>query len=133
MHRIRPKLKKFRFTSPNPDDLRRWAPELRESAWGGEMAAEQITQHLNAASFTIYMDMDDTRSLSDLVKEFRLRADPHGSIEVIQPFWNMDEFAESFPTVPWHLVYADLLGTKDSRNLQVAEQIFRKVVRHVQD
>lgn len=133
MHRIRPKLKKFRFTSPNPDDMRRWAPEMRESAWGGEMAAEQITLHLNAASFTIYMDLDEPSSLSDLVKEFRLRADPHGSIEVIQPFWNMDEFAESFPTVPWHLVYADLLGTKDSRNLQVAEQIFRKVVRHVQN
>lgn len=133
MHRIKPKLKKFRFTSPDPVELRRWIPESRISAWGGEMAAEVITQHLNPSSFTIYMDMNETRQLSDLVKEFRLRADPHGSIEVIQPFWNMDEFTESFPTVPWHLVYADLLGTKDSRNLQVAELIFRKVVRHVQD
>lgn len=132
MHRVRPKLKKFRFTSPDPDALSRWLPEFRISAWGGEMAAELITQHLKPSSFTIYMDLDDTRHLSDLVKEFRLRADPNGSIEVIQPFWNMDEFAGSFPTVPWHLVYADLLGTKDSRNLQVAELIFRKVVRHVQ-
>jgi hypothetical protein len=133
MHRIRPKLKKFRFTSPDPDDLREWNPELRMSAWGGEMAAELITQHLKPASFTIYMDMDQSRNLSDLVKDFRLRADPHGSIEVIQPFWNMDEFADSFPTVPWHLVYADLLGSKDSRNLQVAELIFRKVVSRVQE
>ena len=133
MHRVRPKLKKFRFASPNPDELRRWLPEYRISAWGGEMAAELITQHLKPSSFTIYMKMDVARNLSDLVKEFRLRADPHGTIEVIQPFWNMDEFAASFPTVPWHLVYADLLGTNNSRNLQVAELIFRKVVQRVQD
>lgn len=133
MHRIRPKLKKFRFTSPDPAELQKWNPEFGLSAWGGEMAAELITQHLKPSSFTIYMDMEDSRTIYELVKRFRLRSDPHGAIEVIQPFWNMDEFAESFPTVPWHLVYADLLGSKDSRNLQVAEQIFHKVVRHVQD
>ena len=134
MSRLRPKLKTFRFMAPNPSDLRRdWTPEYRISAWGGEVAAEILTRHLNPATYTIYIDMDrdETNTLAEMVKRFRLRADPHGSIEVVQAFWNMDYFAESFPAVPLHLVYADLLGTQDPRNLTVAQQISREVMNHV--
>lgn len=133
MNRLRPKLKRYRFTSPNPSELRwGWNPEFRLSAWGGEVAAEIITKHLNPATFTLYMDMDDTDALPALVKRFRLQADPHGPIEVIQPFWNMEYFDKTFPTVPLHLVYADLLGTNDPRNLSVAKQISQEVFSHVQ-
>lgn len=132
MSRLRPKLRKFRFAMSNPSDLRSgWNPGLRISAWGGEVAAEILTKHLNPATYTIYMDMEHTSELHELVQRFRLRADPHGPIEVVQPFWNMDYFAESFPTVPLHLVYADLLGTHDPRNLAVAKQISREVIGHV--
>jgi hypothetical protein len=132
MSRLRPKLKKFRFAMSNPSDLRSdWNPGFGISAWGGEVAAEIITKHLNPATYTIYMDMENTSVLHELVQRFRLRADPHGPIEVVQPFWNMDCFAESFPTVPLHLVYADLLGTNDPRNLAVAKQISREVIDHV--
>jgi hypothetical protein len=132
MHRIKPKLKQFRFTAPNPVDLlKKWNPGFKVSAWGGEVAAELITKHLNPSTFTIYLDMNHADELTDLVKRFRLRADPQGVIEVVQPFWNMGDFAYSFPTVPLHLVYADLLGTHDSRNLKVAEQIFHEAIDHV--
>lgn len=135
MSRLRPKLKKIRFTAAHPGELRNaWAPEMRVSAWSGEVAAEALTQHLNPATFTIYMDMENASdALPALVKQFRLRADPHGPIEVVQPFWNMDDFFDSFPTVPLHVVYADLLGTHDSRNLIVAKEISRAVISHVQN
>jgi hypothetical protein len=132
MSRLRPKLKKLRFTAPDLDYFRnRWSPEFRVSAWSGEMAAEHHTQHLNPATFTIYMEMDRVDPIPDFVKDYRLRADPHGPIEVVESFWNMDYFADSFPTVPRHLVYADLLGTHDPRNLLVAQQISRDVIQHV--
>lgn len=134
MSRLRPKLKKFRFTAPDPTHILSWSPGLRVSAWGGEMAAQIITQHLNPATFTMYLDMEsEVRELPDLVQLYRLRADPHGAIEVVQPFWNMDYFYDSFPTVPLHLVYADLLGTQESRNFAVASQISREVIKHVHD
>jgi hypothetical protein len=134
MSRLRPKQKKFRFAAAHPGELRAWAPEMRVSAWSGEVAAEIVTQHLNPATFTIYMDMERTpNALPALVKQFRLRADPHGPIEVVQTFWNMDDFFDAFPTVPLHVVYADLLGTHDSRNLIVAKEISRAVISHVQD
>jgi hypothetical protein len=131
--RLRPKLKKFRFTEAHPGALgREWSPQFREQAWGGEVAAEIVTQHLNPATYTIYMDMeDDSNRLTDLVKRFRLRADPQGPIEVVQSFWNMDHFGDSFPTVPLHLIYADLLGTQDPRNISVAQQIAQKVTDRV--
>jgi hypothetical protein len=132
MSRLRPKLRTLRFTAPHPGDLRTgWTPEYRISAWGGEVAAEMLTKHLNPATTTIYIDMEATSALAGMEKRFRLRADPHGPIEVVQSFWNMEYFGESFPTVPLHLVYADLIGTHDSRNLTVARQISREVINQV--
>lgn len=134
LSRLRPKLKKFRFTTSNPTDFLSWNPGLGVSAWAGEVAAHMRAKHLNPVTFTIYLDMEaEARGLPDLVQQYRLRANPHGPIEVVQPFWNMDYFCESFPTVPLHLVYADLLGTQDPRNLAVASQISREVIQHVHD
>lgn len=130
--RLKPKLKKFRFTSTNPTGLiQTWAPELRLSAWSGEVAAEKVTNHLNPSTITIYMDIDNADELQQMVKRLRLRGAPNGPIQVVQAFWNMDFFSESFPTVPLHLIYADLLGTSDSRNLLVAKQIYKQVIEHV--
>jgi hypothetical protein len=132
LSRLRPQLKKYRFTAPELDNFpNKYFPEFKISAWGGEMAAELHTKHLNPASFTIYMDMENPSVLTELVQRCRLRADPQGVIEIVQPFWNMDCFTDEFPTVPLHLVYADLLSTHDSRNLTVAQQIFRKIIDHV--
>lgn len=130
--RLRPKLKKFRFSGPRPSEVvERWAPEMRSSAWGGEIAAEEITRHLNPSTCTIYMTLDDKSKLADMVKELKLRADPNGTIEIVQAFWNMNYFLEKFPTVPLHLIYADLLGTNDARNLLIAKKIYNEVMNHV--
>lgn len=132
MSRLRPKLKTFRFSGPAPSEFRQdWNPEFRISAWGGEVAAEILTRHLVPATCTIYVDLNETSALAEMVKHFRLRADPLGPIEIVQSFWNTDYFNESFPTVPLHLVYADLLGTHDPRNLKVAQQISQEVIDHV--
>lgn len=130
--RLRPKLKQFRFTAEDPARIRAWQPEPGTSAWGGEVAADILTGHLKPATYTIYMDMEVTpHALINLVKEYRLRNDPHGEIEVLQTFWSVDHFEQHFPTVPPHLVYADLLGTNDSRNLTVARLISRQIIEHV--
>jgi hypothetical protein len=131
LHRLRPRLEKYRFTSDKTIDPGWWTPENRMSAWGGEQAAALVTRHLKPASTTIYMRVISPKVLAGMVKTFHLRADPNGSIEVVKAFWNMDKFADSFPTVPLHLIYADLLETNDPRNLAVAELIVPKVIEHV--
>ncbi len=111
--------------------MAQWTPEMRVSAWGGEVAADKITGHLKPSALTIYMDMEDPRNLAECVQRFKLRADPQGTIDVVRAFWNMDRFSDTFPTVPLHLVYADLLATNDSRNLVVAKQVYQQVIAHV--
>jgi hypothetical protein len=132
--RLKPKLKKYRFATDDLDKFRRdWNPGLWLSAWGGEVGAAFFTKHLQPEECTVYIDMDDPNALRDMVKDFRLRADPNGHIEVIQMFWNTKYFTEWFPKVPPHLIYADLLATQDSRNIAVARQIAAKVIDHVHD
>lgn len=145
--RLKPKLRKYRFATDNLDKfLDRWNPELRLSAFGSEVAAAILTSglnhddpdavttgHLKPEACTIYVDMDDSNALKHIVKDFRLRADPRGSIDIIEMFWNSDHFTEWFPAVPPHLVYADLMATHDSRNIEVARQIALNVIQHVHD
>jgi hypothetical protein len=134
LSRLKPKLKTYRFRGVSANEFfRRWAPGFRVSAWGGETAAALHTGHLKAETCTVYIDKDELNTLPDMVKDLRLKADPTGPIEVVQAFWNMDHFANTFPTVPLHLVYADLLETNDSRNLLVAKEIASDILHHVRN
>ncbi|WP_322404314.1 type IV toxin-antitoxin system AbiEi family antitoxin [Massilia luteola] len=131
--RLKPKLRKYRFAIDNLDRFLTWNPEFQLSAWGGEPAAMMLTGHLKPEACTVYVDMDDPHTLKDIVKDFRLRADPQGRIEIIEMFWNPDHFTDSFPTVPLHLVYADLMATHDSRNIAAARQLIPGITQHVHD
>ncbi|MFC5551102.1 type IV toxin-antitoxin system AbiEi family antitoxin [Massilia aerilata] len=131
-NRLKPKLKKIRFAIDDLGKFRNtWNPGLRLSAWGGEIGATYLTKHLHPEECTIYIDMGDPHALRNMVQQFRLRADPAGQIEVVDMFWNSDYFANWFPTVPPHLIYADLVTTQDSRNIAAAQQIASEVVEHV--
>lgn len=130
--RLKPKQKKYRLAAPaSVQFASQWMPEFHISAWGGEIAAEKVTGHLNPSTCTIYMDMEESRALPEMVRQYQLRSDPHGPIEVVQPFWNMDYFDDSFPTVPLHVIYADLLGSNDPRNMVMAKHIYDKVIERV--
>lgn len=130
--RLRPKLRSMRFSAPGGKNLdEQWSPGMHVAVWGGEVAAKHLTGHLKPETFTIYMDMDEPHGgLRDLVREFHLRADNAGAIEVIQPFWRLGEFGE-FPNAPLHVVYADLISSNNSRNMEVATQIQAQVIEHV--
>lgn len=131
--RLKPKLRKYRFTTDHLDPFLHWNPGFRLSAWGGEPAAMMLTQHLKPEECTIYVDMNDPNAFRDIVKDFRLRADPEGRIEIVEMFWNADYFTNWFPTVPPHLVYADLMATHDSRNIATARELIPGIIQYVHD
>ena len=132
LSRLKPKLKTYRFSGISPAEFsERWSPGLGISAWGGETGAAIHTRHMTPGTCTVYIDMDEPHTLRDLVRNFRLKSDANGPIEVVEAFWNMDCFTHNFPTVPLPLIYADLLGTHDSRNLAVAKHIASEVLNHV--
>ena len=65
-----------------------------------------------------------------LVKQHRLRADPQGTIEILDAFWNFQLEGPQPDLVPPLLVYADLMATLDPRNLEVAKRIREQHIDH---
>jgi hypothetical protein len=128
--RLRPKLNPRRFRAPDPG----WWEQARlpdGARWGGEVAAARLTDHLKPAAATIYLEPAKTReALATLVPEHRLRADPQGTVEVLDAFWKLPEQGTPGDLVPPLLVYADLMATLDPRNLEVARRIREQYIEH---
>jgi hypothetical protein len=128
--KLRPKLNPRRFQAADPT----WWQKVRlegGARWGGEVAAAKLTDYLKPAITTIYVDPRNAReTLATLVKEHRLRADPHGNVEILDAFWKFQQEGTEPDLVPPLLVYADLMATRDPRNLEVAKQIRREYLDH---
>lgn len=132
-NRLRPKLKSRRFHMPEGTVLEPLTIAPGEALWGGEMAAAELTKYLRPVTRTLYVQparMDDVVRL--LVQAGRLRADPQGTLEVVEAFWNMDYLKQGqLAMVPPPLVYADLLGSLEPRNIEVAAMVRQKWIGHV--
>ena len=94
------------------------------SKWGGEAAAEILTDYLKAS--TLYLYTKDERS--ELMKKYRLIPDTLGNIIVFNHFTKVDEF--NTQTVSPLIVYADLINSTDYRNQETAQIIYEKFVQN---
>lgn len=94
--------------------------------WGGEVAADKLTGMLKPAAFTIYA----REPIAKLVAATRLRARPDGQVEVLDVFWNFPPDPDRPDIAPPVLVYADLLGTQDGRNIEAAKLIYDEFIEH---
>jgi hypothetical protein len=61
-----------------------------------------------------------------LVAALRLRANPAGNVEVLDAFWNFESDPQFPDVVPPVLAYADLLATRDGRNIETANMIYEQ-------
>jgi hypothetical protein len=129
-NKLRPRLKQRRFTSPTPDWWRE-ADIGPNGLWGSEVAAYRLNGYLKPATQTIYLSHDDAGDpMTQLLRNHRLRADPHGQIEIIERFWHFDDtYEHTQQVVNPLLVYADLLNLKDSRANE-ASALIRKEYLH---
>lgn len=86
--------------------------------WGGEPAAAKLTKYLHPEILTIYT----TETKNDIIKNYRLIPDPVGNVKVYHKFWKYEPVNEN--VVDPLLIYADLINTGDSRNIETAKIIF---------
>jgi hypothetical protein len=122
--RLLPKLRVQRFSAEDPSWWKRARFPADQAWWSGEVAAVQLTAQLRPVAQTLYVSPDARHDVTlMLVKRHRLRADPTGSVELIDAFWNLEETATDRPTAPPLLVYADLQRTREPRNLEAAALI----------
>jgi len=92
------------------------------TALGGEAGAWILTGILRPEIITLYCE----GSANHLLAANRLAADPSGEVEILEAFW---PGGPKERTVPPLLVYADLLTSGSSRNLEAAEGIFEQFLK----
>jgi hypothetical protein len=121
---LQPKLNPRRFEA----DLKLLhAADLKpyKAFWGGEPAADRLTHMLRPAMFTIYA----AGPWAPIAAAHRMRARLDGNVEILDAFWNFTPDEVDADLVPPPLVYADLLNTKDGRNLEVANLIYDRYIQ----
>jgi len=120
---LRPLLEPRRFRTDkaewwNDADWPHWG------AWlGGEPAAALMTKHLRPQNATVYLAGGN----AEIAKALRLAKEDQGNVELTKKFWFFDwESNRQTRLVPPLLVYADLVGTGEDRNLETAEIIMER-------
>lgn len=100
-------------------DLKSFPIQDGETVWGGEPAAELISNYLNPKVFTVY----STELRGMLMQKWKLIPDKNGRLEFYEKFWQDEEHTALAPTL---LVYADLMITDEPRNKETAERIYNE-------
>jgi hypothetical protein len=116
---LRPKLKKEQYTLRQ--DWQELTLDNNKTKWGGEPAADLLTNHLRPEKFLMYT----RENRMELIKNYGLIPNEDGGIEVLEMFWKQ----EKGETVPPLLVYADLLLEGGKRNKETAEKIYNEYIQ----
>ena len=128
---LRPQLKVQRFNILPPD----WWKEFTYDRWqknqmwlGGEPAAAVLTKYLYPEKITVYGRPDFKKLARVVVQPMR---DSKGNFELLEPFWNFETEAldEVHRLCPPLLIYADLMATGETRNIEVANMIREQYLR----
>ena len=102
-----------------------------QSFWGGEPAADLLTNYLTPGAWTLYSNLDRRSLIQDLQL---IPDEDKGNVTVYTPFWNVEnkDFALSeSKTVHPLLVYADLIGSGNDRNFETAVKIYEQYVKNL--
>lgn len=125
--RLRSQLLVNRYRAEDPAWWRNIDPQSEQCQFGGEVAAALLTGYLKPATVTLYCQQAIPRKW---LIDARLRLDPDGEVEVLNA--PIPLFAPVVPTgtpnVPPSvvhpvLIYADLIATGDSRNIETARML----------
>ncbi|NGP89675.1 type IV toxin-antitoxin system AbiEi family antitoxin [Fodinibius halophilus] len=121
---LKPKLHKGTFAFIDKEEAANWKKmELDDqTVWGGEAGADLLTGMLRPQDLTLYT----THTKANIMKKFRLKPDPDGTVQVYEPFWNTKTENETAPPLA---IYADLILTGDERNFNIAERIYGEFIQ----
>ncbi len=117
--RLKPKLLLKRYTFINKEDRSKWMNFSLPIGmyWGGESASYIVNGFLMAEVFDIYTNENSL----PLLKLGKFKPDERGEIRVYQKFWIEDTQSNIVPNL---IIYADLMGSGDSRCLEAAKKIY---------
>ncbi len=136
--KLKPKLFSGEFISDNANWWKSLDIEKYDAYWSGEVAAAKYTNYLKPQVSTLYVS---EKSSSKLFAAARLRKANNagenidGLIKVYRPFWpEADNKNQQHPnhlrkdSVHPILIYADLIASADSRNLEAARILYDSTI-----
>lgn len=128
--RLQPGLLLGRYRLLPGKSITDWQAALLESPrtqWGGEPAADGLTDFLQPAEWVLYT----RQPAREVMKQLRLLPDSdNGPVRLYNKFWPHDEPGNAVSPL---LVYADLLISGDPRNAEVAQKILDTHVQRLLD
>ena len=115
---LKPKLLFGKMSFRTDEHRVKWlAMELPDGMfWGGESAANMIDDYLTPGTFDIYTDVP----AANLFKTGFVKQEENGEIRVYQKFWKWETENHLVPLI---LIYADLIGSGNSRCMEMAERL----------
>jgi len=125
--RLKPTLKVGTFRFLKEYDFTNWKNlpiQNGKTWWGGEPAADLITNFLRPAELTLYT----TETRNELIKNYRLIPDEKGNIKIFNKFWQPEEGYDN--VTPVLLVYADLINTNERRCIETAQKIYDEFLQN---
>lgn len=128
---LKPRIIRSRMKFLDPNITQNWRNKLinqkpGEILWGGEPAGAILVNNFRPQEFTIYSNLE----LPDIAKTLRLVPDKTGNVEVCQKFWRNDDINLSI--TPALLIYTDLMNSGYGRNVEIANEIFKNELQHIQ-
>ena len=91
-------------------------------SWGGEPAANLTDGYLQPGLFDIYTEIP----AAHLIRTGVVKQDANGEIHLYNKFWNWETDNRTVPAI---LIYADLMGSGNSRCLEAAQRILRNELK----
>lgn len=98
--------------------------ENEDTVWGGEPAADLLTNYLQPGVLTLYTNEERAK----LVNKWTLIPAKNGQLKMYRKFWTHTEW-DSKKLTPPLLVYADLMITDDPRCIETAGIIYEKFLK----
>lgn len=117
---LRPKL--FRGTYTFKKDWQNLELDIQHTVWGGEPAADKLTNYLRPEHFIIYTN----EKQSDLIRNYHVVPQTNGEVEVLELFWKPDN--EVAPPI---MIYAELMLKGGKRNKETAEKIYNEYIEPI--
>ena len=133
--KLKPKLRVGEFICDDKNWWKTFDIAKFGAYWGGEVGAEKYTSYLKPQMATVYLPEASGNKLlaaAKLRKAVEWTGDGAGIVRIYRPFWT-DKLQSAFTlimqdTVHPILIYADLIATADSRNLETARMLYDSTI-----
>lgn len=129
--KLKPKLRVGEFISDDTSWWKTFDITKFGAYWGGEVGAEKYTSYLKPQTVTVYLPETSGNKLlaaAKLRKAVEWTGDGPGIVHIYRPFWTEKLQSRSDllmkDTVHPILIYADLIASADSRNLETARMLY---------